>query len=155
MNIDLGILHSNTVSEITIDEDINFPLEYYKDTDIKGFNFVKAKGFIRRETDDDDFIDLAVSGEMILLDSISMEEVGYPFSFKIEGSLTEILGNCPNSLDILEILWENIVLEVPLKFTKVEDLSKFHGDGWRLVSEDSHTHESNPFNELLKDFGEE
>lgn len=153
--IDLSLLHSNSVSIIEIDEDIQFDKEVYKNTEIKGFNFIHIKGYIKRETDDDDIIDLSVQGEMIIPDSISLEEISYPFSFKIEGSIKEILGNCPNRLDILEVLWENIVLEIPLKFTRVEDLSKFHGDGWSLMSEDDNTHKNNPFNELLKDFGEE
>ncbi len=153
--IDLSLLHSNSINEIVIDEDILFPDDLYKNTDIQSFKFVHVKGKIKRETDDDDYIDFDVKGEMVLLDSISMEEVNYPFSLKIEGTLTEILGNCPNTLDILELLWENIVLEVPLKFTKVEDLSKFHGDGWKLMSEEENAHKSNPFNELLKDMGEE
>ena len=50
--------------------------------------------------------------------------------------LGKFLTNSQNTLDILAVLWENIVLEVPLRFTKVRDLSKFHGDGWKLVSED-------------------
>ncbi len=153
--IDLSLLHSNVIDEININESIEFKPEVYADTDIKKLRFMHVEGDIKRETDDDDLIDLSVSGEMVLPDSISLEDVNYPFSFKIEGSLQEILGNCPNTLDILEILWENIVLEIPLKFTKVEDLSKFHGDGWRLLSEEDNTHKDNPFNELLKDFGEE
>ena len=60
-----------------------------------------------------------------------------------------------NTLDIFSFLWENIVLEVPLQFTKVEDLSKFHGDGWRLISEDSLKRENNPFSDLLKDYDKE
>ena len=40
-------------------------------------------------------------------------------------------------------------------FTKVTDLSEFHGDGWRLVSDEARKVEENPFSELLKDFGEE
>ena len=51
-------------------------------------------------------------------------------------------------------MWENILLEVPLQFTKVRDLSKFHGDGWRLIREDE-LENNNPFSELLKDFEEE
>lgn len=152
--VDLSLLHSNSVEEIRIKDDFYIEKEVYQETDIKGFNGLHVDGLIRRETDDDDYIDLSVSGEMILADSISLENVNYPFSFKIEGSLKEILGNCPNTLDILEILWENIVLEIPLKFTRVEDLSKFHGDGWRLMSEEE-LNQNNPFNELLKDFGEE
>lgn len=152
--IDLSLLHSNSIEQVHINEDFQFEEEVYQNTDIKKFNYLHVEGIIKRETDDDDFIDLSVSGEMVLADSISLEDVNYPFSFKIEGSLKEILGNCPNTLDILEILWENIVLEIPLKFTKVKDLSKFHGDGWCLMSEED-PHQNNPFNELLKDFGEE
>ena len=153
--IDLSLLHSNSVEQIKIDEDVIFPFEFYENTDIKGFHFVHVSGDIQRSTDEDDTLDLAVSGEMILLDAISLEEVPYPFSFKIEGSMKEILGNCPNTLAILELLWENFVLEVPIRFTKVEDFSKFHGDGWKLVSEDDNSHENNPFSEILKEFGEE
>lgn len=153
--IDLSLLHSNTVSEIEIDQDVYFPEEMLQNTDIQKLSFVHVKGVIQRETEEEDWVDLKVVGEMILLDAISCEEVAYPFSFEIQDHLTEILGNCPNSLDILEVLWENIVLEIPLKFTKVEDLSKFHGDGWRLVSEEDSTHERNPFSELLDDLREE
>lgn len=152
--VDLSLLHSNTIETVFIDEDIVFEEEFYKNTDIQGFNFIHINGFIKRSTENDDTINLDVEGEMILLDSISNEKVNYPFSFKIEGSLTEILGNCPNTIDILELLWENIVLEVPLKFTTVEDFSEFQGDGWKLVSEDD-AHKDNPFNEILKEYGEE
>ena len=117
--IDLSLLHSNSVEQIKIDEDVIFPFEFYENTDIKGFHFVHVSGDIQRSTDEDDTLDLAVSGEMILLDAISLEEVPYPFSFKIEGSMKEILGNCPNTLAILELLWENIVLEVPIRFKRV------------------------------------
>ena len=57
-----------------------------------------------------------------------------------------------NTLDILDFLWENIVLEIPLQFTKVRDLSKFHGDGWRVISEEELQNSQNPFFDLLKDF---
>ena len=53
------------------------------------------------------------------------------------------------------ILWENIVLEVPLQFTKVTDFSKFQGDGWKLVSENEPTTNNNPFSELLDKMKEE
>ena len=54
-----------------------------------------------------------------------------------------------------QFLCENIVLEIPLQFTKVKDLSKFHGDGWKLIREDELTNSNNPFSDLLKDFKEE
>ena len=55
----------------------------------------------------------------------------------------------------MDILWQNIILEIPLKFTNVEDYSKFQGEGWKLVSEDELKVENNPFNELDSILGEE
>lgn len=153
--IDLTLLHTNSVDKIVIDEIINIPQDYYKETDVKKLDNVKVVGEITRQTDDIDYVDLDVSGVMILQDSISLEDIEYPFSLKIEGDLKEFITNLENSLDIIELLWENIVLEIPLKYTKVEDLSKFHGDGWKLVSEEEATTSHNPFNELLKNIEEE
>ena len=153
--VDLTLLHSNSIDKIEFDEIVNIDEEYYKETDVRKLDGIKIKGSIIRETDDIDYIDLAVSGTMILQDSISLEDVSYPFSFKIEGDLQEFVTNLENTLDIIQLLWENIVLEIPLKFTKVEDLSKFHGDGWKLISEDQLTNSYNPFSELLKNEEEE
>lgn len=155
MNIDLSLLHSNTISEVKIDELLNFPNKYFENTEIKKLDGIHVYGIIKRITDTEDEISLDVSGSMTLLDSISLEEVDYPFSTKIEGNLSDFSKKFENTLDIMELLWENIVLEIPLKFTKVLDLSKFHGDGWSLVSEENAAKSNNPFNELLKDFGEE
>ena len=119
--IDLTLLHTNSIDKIVIDEIVNIPQDYYKETDVKKLDNVKVVGEITRQTDDIDYVDLDLE----------------------------------NSLDIIELLWENIVLEIPLKYTKVEDLSKFHGDGWKLVSEEEATTSHNPFNELLKNIEEE
>ena len=153
--IDLSLLHSNVNKKIIIDDLFEIPESFYKDTDIRGLSKISVVGSIKRETDDIDYIDIDVTGTMILQDSISLKDENYPFSFKIEGDLEEFVINLENSLDILQLLWENIVLEMPLKFTKVEDLSKFHGDGWKLVSEEDATTKNNPFKELLENEEEE
>jgi len=36
-----------------------------------------------------------------------------------------------NILDIMTILWENIVLEVPIRLTKTENM-QLSGDGWSM-----------------------
>lgn len=153
--IDLTLLHNNSINRIELDGVYIIPEEYYHDSDVLRLDPVDVKGSIVRETDDIDYIDVSVNGVMYLQDSISLEEEKYPFSLKIEGNLEEFATNLENTLDISSILWENIVLEVPLKFTKVEDLSKFHGDGWKLVSEDEIASRNNPFKELLKNEEEE
>ena len=153
--IDLSLLHSSATDKIEIDEFYDIPSDYYEDTDVKSLENVHAKGSITRETDDVYYVDIDVEGTMVLQDSISLEDVNYPFSTHIEGNLEEFVTNLENSLDILEFLWENIVLEIPLKFTKVEDLSKFHGDGWKLISEEENSISNNPFMEYLKNINEE
>lgn len=153
--IDLNLLHSNATSEIKLDGVYSIPSEYYKDTDVKKIDNVSIKGTISRETDDIDFVDCDINGVMILQDAVSLEDVDYPFSIHLEGNLEDFATNFENTLDISEFLWENIVLEIPLRFTKVEDLSKFHGDGWKLVSEEDIISSNNPFKEYLKNNDEE
>lgn len=155
MEIDLQSLHSNVVREIPIHEAVTFSPAYFGGSGIKGLDDVMVEGIIRKEADGEDRIVLAVEGEMILEDSISLEDVNYPFSISIDQKLSEFVKKDENILDLMEFLWENIVLEIPLKFTKVEDLSKFHGDGWELVREDELDRSDNPFKDLLKEFGEE
>ena len=156
MEIDLTLLHSNTVEEIDITNTYNIDKKYFENTDIISLNDVKVEGRIVRKEDDDlelvDYIECKISGDMIIPDSISLEEVKYPFSIEYDDFLDENCKNGEKALDIFQFLCENIVLEVPLQFTKVKDLSKFHGDGWKLIREDELTASNNPFSDLLKDF---
>ena len=89
---------------------------------------------------------------MILKDSISLEDVTYHFSNQLEEEVTEKVKNIENTLDILSVLWENIVLEVPIRFSEVSDYSKYQGNGWHLVSEEEYEKEEGnfPFRDLLE-----
>lgn len=159
MNIDLSLLHSNTVSEIDVSGDYDIDASYYEDSDVIKIDRVKVNGKIYRDEDEEgdltDYIECSMTGEMIIPDSISLEEVSYPFQIEYDDILEENCKKSENTLDIFQFLWENIVLEVPLQFTKVEDLSKFHGDGWKLISENELKNTNNPFSDLLKDIEEE
>jgi uncharacterized metal-binding protein YceD (DUF177 family) len=159
MDIDLSLLHSNTVNSIDISGTYNIDSSYFKGTEVIKLDNIVVDGLImRRENDDlelEDYIECTIDGEMVIPDSISLEEVKFPFSIKYDDIIEENCKKYENTLDIFQFLWENIVLEVPLQFTKVEDLSKFHGDGWKLVSEDELISNNNPFSDLLKDFKEE
>ena len=93
---------------------------------------------------------------MKLLDSISLDLIDYDFSIEYDDFLEENFKNNENSLDIFEFLWENIELEVPIKFTKVENYDKFSNKDWKLIDEGSReTNKNNPFKELLEDYKEE
>ena len=153
MKIDLSLLHTNQVNEVSIHDSYSFT-DDYTCPDILGLSDIKVDGIITLRDDKDVFIG-TISGTMIIKDSISLEEVSYPFEIQFDDFLPDIYIKNENTLDILGFLWENIVLEVPLRFTKVQDLSKYQGDGWRVVREDERINPNNPFLELLNDFEEE
>ncbi len=160
MDLDLTLLHSNTIEEIDLSKSYDIDKSYFENTDIISLNDIKVEGRIIRKENDDleyvDYIECKIYGDMIIPDSISLEEVKYPFSIEYDDFLDENCKKNENTLDIFQFLCENIVLEVPLQFTKVRDLSEFHGDGWKLISEDEYkTSGNNPFSELLKNFEEE
>lgn len=162
MDIDLSLLHRQTVQEICIDGTYTIPGEYCQDSSVVKIENISVTGrvYMNAPTDDPnkltDYIEAKITGNIVLEDSISLEELDYPISIEYDDILEENCKKDKNTLDIFQFLWENIVLEIPLRFTKVEDLSKFHGDGWRLISEDElQKSNNNPFGELLKDCKEE
>lgn len=161
MEIDLSLLHSKTKEEIDITNTYTIPKEYYESTIVEKAENIKVTGkvYMASSTDaadeEEDYIKAKIEGDIILIDSISLEPISYPISIDFDDVLEQNCKKDENTLDIFQFLWENIVLEIPLQFTKVKDLSKFHGDGWKLVSEDELATRNNPFSDLLKDFEEE
>ena len=153
MIIELEELMCRNTDKIVIDEDINFGEDLLYG-DIKSFKNVHFTGEIKEDSDTTINLKGTLSGVMVIQDAISLEEVDYKFSCKIEENIDEFLENNQNTIDILEILWQNIVLEVPLKYTEVEDLSKYQGDGWKVISEDE-VKVNNPFSILAENMKEE
>ena len=159
MEIDLSQLHSNNEEKVDITGSYNIPKEYFTDSQVLECNNIKVYGYVYQkdgeEGEEDDYINVRIEGEVIIEDSISLEPLPYKINIFYDDILDENCKKSENSLDIFEFLWENIVLEIPLKVTKVKDLSKFQGDGWKLISEEEHANSNNPFADVLKDFKEE
>lgn len=139
MKINLNTLYK----PILIDDEFLIPRSFYENTSIKDLQNIHAKGQVYYNLSDEIEIDLEVSGKMILSDSITLEDISYPFSFEISQILSEngeenqeYLKNERNILDIIEFLWENIVLEVPISVTNTKN-AKFEGEGWQLNGEES------------------
>lgn len=145
MFIELDKLNSN---DISIKEKIVFSNEYTH-TDIKRLDDVFVEGIISKDDYEDIHINLSVSGKMLIEDSISLEDVLYAFTCEIDEILEENEKNNSKTIDITDILWQNIILEVPLRYTEVIDYSKFQGDGWKLVSEEERRISNNPFKALI------
>ena len=95
-------------------------------------------------------LDLNIKGEMILPCSLTLEPVNYPFDIKIDENLDEFIENTKKTqktIDILPIIWENILMEIPMKVVspKAKNM-KTKGDGWELITDS----ESKANNSLAK-----
>ena len=161
MDIDLTALHAHTVTRIDVSDTYSIPNTYFGTTGVKKLDNIKVTGYVYLAPSEDDIdeevdnINCKIKGNMVIEDSISLELVEYPFTIEYDDIIEENCKKNENTLDIFQFLWENIVLEVPLQFTKVKDFSKFQGDGWKLVSENELTESNNPFRELLDQGKEE
>lgn len=140
MIIDLSKL--NQSGSIIIDEEFTYDKECYKNTSIIDLKPVKVSGKIFYNISDEIELDVDVEGIMILEDSITLDPIEYPYSFNINEivnetneEIKEYYQNSKNTLDIMPILWQNIVLEVPISITKEKD-AHLSGEGWELKNND-------------------
>jgi len=131
------IISMNTLSNkpIAIEEIVYFPKEKYTSNLIVDAKNILVKGEICLNTAEEIILDLRVSGILIILDAYSKEAVEYNIDFPLEENLGEISLISENTLDILDVLWENTVLEVPIRFVSNENAITKNGDGWELVDE--------------------
>ena len=153
LNIDLTKLKSGIIDYVDVDINYSFSKEELNNSGILELNNLIIQGTISNNYDDLE-LDLNVKGIMVLPCSISLKPVNFPIDIKIQGSLNDFLEekltNVENSIDIFPIIWENILMEIPLKVIS-DDLSgiKTSGDGWELVTEKKE--DINPALEKLKD----
>ena len=139
MNIDITKLKSGILEYIDIDFNYSFSSEELKNTDIISLDNVNIKGDISYNYGEY-YISLDIKGEFILPCSLTLEPVTVPLNTHVEGNLEEILKeigqNLTNTLDIFPIIWENILMEVPLKVVSDKPITKTSGDGWKLITEE-------------------
>ena len=157
MNINLLSLLNNQVDEIVINDTIDIPKEYLND-DIKDISKVKVNGKI---TYNDYLIEanLNISCTLTLICSVSLKDVIYPINIEVNEEISDesdedfnkILNN---SIDLLPIIWQNILMEIPMKVVSpdIKD-ENIYGDGWKLITnEEEEEKEIDPRLSKLKDF---
>lgn len=157
MNIDITKLKSGIQSQIEIDEVYSFSKDILDGTDIMSLDDVNIKGYITSNSIDDYDLDVNVSGVMVLPCSLTLKPVNYRFETKIEGNIDELLGEInetlkknQNSIDILPIIWENILMEIPIRVVSDDSANlKLEGEGWKLITESEKR--LNPELQKLKD----
>ena len=131
MKIDLRKLYS--FKKIEINEEIIIPQDYYVNTDIIRLENLRVQGEIIINLEDEIELKVEITGTFILPCSITLEEVNYNFKSKILEIIPEIDEKSHFSLELLDVLWENIVSEVPIKVTKpLLETTNIKGSGWEL-----------------------
>ena len=158
MNIDLSKLLYNQTDEIVIDEVIDIPKEYLTN-DIKDISKVSVSGSI---TNDGYMLSLNLNIKCVLtlICSVSLKDVKYEINTDIEEEISEdndenmkILNN---SIDLLPIIWQNILMEIPIKVVSPDIEEKnIYGDGWKFITDEEEDEEIDPRLSKLKDFLDE
>ena len=140
---------------------------YYKENELNLYNkstgeiTVKLMGNLQGEIIKNSLgnieLNLYVEGVMVLPCAITLKPVNYPFSIEISGEIDELMENFEekernfqNSIDILPIIWENILMEIPMRVVseETEDSDiKREGNGWKFVTEEEEN--KSPLSELM------
>lgn len=156
MLIDLLKLKNNIEKNIEINEKLNFTKEQLENTELLDLKDVEAIGELTKDSMDDINLYLKVSGTMYLPCAITLESVEHKFEFTIDDKLENVLEEVKNdkkienTIDILPIIWENILMEIPMRVVSPNAKpEKLKGDGWQFVTEQKGN--VNPELEKLKD----
>ena len=150
MRFDLTNLIANVVDAININEFVNIPEELIKASDIRRLDNVIFTGKITKDYDMNLVLNGVLSGTMVLPDDVTLEDTDYEFKSVIEENIEEVIKLEKNTIDILELLWQNILVEIPLKVHNPKnDNIKLEGNGWRFITEEELDNRKNcPFSDL-------
>ena len=153
MQIDVTKLLTNRVSTINYSGNVDISDNLITDTRICSLKDIFVDGTVKLDEENELVITGKLTGIMTLKDDITLEPVEYKFDTDIE----ETLDSSQFKIDITDILWQNIVVEIPSKVRATSEDIELSGDGWRVISEDTYNAErnttENPFStlgELLK-----
>ena len=137
-------LNKITEQGILIDTIISFDEEYLRVSEIKKLDNVHVSGRIYYSLTKEVIFAGNVNGNMTLVDGYSGDLIDYPFNIDLDEILAnfsnedEKMGKKPkNSLDLKEVLWENIVLEVPIVVSKDNKAKTKKGEFWEVRDENS------------------
>ncbi len=157
MNYDLTRLNNNIDKSIPIDVTYSFSSDELEGTDLLKLDNVKINGELFKNSLGNIELNVVVDGVMVLPCAITLKPVDYPFNIEIDGEIEELMEdfvnfstNFQNSIDILPIIWENILMEIPMrvvsKDVKESDYNQ-KGDGWSFTTYEEEN--KSPLSELM------
>lgn len=161
------LLQSNS-GNVSFDEDIeidasafanNSRINSVKDVHVSGHGYLD-------EEENRFYVQLNVSGTMIVPDAITNEEIEYPF--ETDSDETYVFEEVDEDgvrfvtnevIELLPAIIDDIMLEVPLQVTNASENDYPSGDGWRVITEEEYQKSQgqriDPRLAKLKEFKEE
>ena len=154
MQYDLTRLNNNIDKFIPIDLTYSFSKEELEGTDLIKLDDVRITGEIRKNSLGNIELNVTIDGIMVLPCAITLKPVDYPFNIDVDGEINELMEdfstNFQNSIDILPIIWENILMEIPMRVVS-PDLNESdynqQGDGWSFTTKEEEN--KSPLSELM------
>ena len=152
---------------LEFDEDIEFDPETYKQFPrIRKLSNVRASGQGEYNTDEQRlYLKLRVSGVMTCPCDITLEDVEVPFDSEADEIISyaredadsiEILKPENGYVELLPLIFRQILIEVPIKVRKPGAIEYPKGDGWEVISEETYLREkanrTDPRLAALKDY---
>lgn len=157
MNYNLIRLNNNIDKSIPINETYSFTQDELKGTDLLKLDDVKINGDLFRNSLGNIELNVDVEGVMVIPCAITLKPVDYPFEITISGELDDLVQefdenqiNFQNSIDILPIIWENILMEIPMRVVSEEAKGQevnMSGDGWSFTTGEEE--KVSPLSELM------
>ena len=156
MKIDLTKLIFNNLHRIPVQGEVIIPSEMLENTDIRRISPVKVNGFVSNNEENYE-LDINITGEMVLPCCRTLKDVNYPFDIHIDEIIDENNDNSleiiQNSLEIFPIVWQNILVDVPLRVLGPDAKDEsIEGDGCRLITEETNEEKVDPRLAKLKDY---
>ena len=120
-----------------------FPEEERKTLEAMEKNYNKnITKFIKIDEENELIMTGNIKGSMTLQDDITLEPVEYEF----DSELDEILDKDKTELNLIDVSWQNILVEIPSKVRSTNEDIELSGDGWRVISEEKYQEERNTAN---------
>ena len=144
----------------SFDEEIQFPEETFQSlSGLRGLKDVRVQGSAQFFANEEHLlVNFTVEGVMILPCALTNVDVDYPFSEEREVLFSfvkekdeddEIIEAKKGIADLMPVIFETIICEVPLKVVSPNATILRKGDGWELISEEDLANQEEEFDPRL------
>lgn len=143
----------------SFDEEITFPADtFFSLSNLRGLKDVRVWGDAQYFVDDERFhVRFTVEGIMIVPCALTNVDVDYPFceerdvvySFVKVIDDEDVIEVKKDVVDVMPVIFETIICEVPLKVVSEGATVLAKGKGWEFISDEQHVDEKEEFDPRL------